>query len=264
MIERLVTPKRRIRPLKAILFDFDGTLSTLRCGWETVMAALMRELLGGLEPDEALEQLIDDYIDASTGIQTIFQMQWLAEQVRARGREPLDPWAYKAIYNDRLMETVARRRDMVQKGIEPAEHYLVAGSRPFLEALSRRDVALFVASGTDQADVAAEAGILGLAGFFSEIAGALPGQASCSKEALLRRLVQTHGLGGDELAVIGDGKVEIGIAREAGARSLGVASDEIRLSGVNLVKRKRLVAAGAQAIVGDFLEPDAILDWLLR
>ncbi|NLO36937.1 MAG: HAD family hydrolase [Clostridiaceae bacterium] len=263
-MERLIDPMRRTRPLKAILFDFDGTLSTLRCGWETVMAALMRELLGGPEHDPALERQIDAYIDASTGIQTIFQMQWLAGQVRARGHEPLDPWAYKAIYNDRLMQTVARRRDAVLRGDEPPERYLVAGSRAFLEALSRQNVALFVASGTDQADVAAEAKILGLAGFFNEIAGALPGQASCSKEALLRRLVQAHGLGGDELAVIGDGKVEIGIAREAGARSLGVASDEIRLSGVNLVKRKRLVAAGAQAIVGDFLEPDAILDWLLR
>jgi hypothetical protein len=67
--------------------------ATLRCGWETVMAALMRELLGGSEPDEALERLIDDYIDTSTGIQTIFQMQWLAEQVRARGAGTARSWA---------------------------------------------------------------------------------------------------------------------------------------------------------------------------
>lgn len=34
-------------PVRAVLFDFDGTISTLRCGWESVMKPLMLEMISG-------------------------------------------------------------------------------------------------------------------------------------------------------------------------------------------------------------------------
>lgn len=251
------------KPLKAALFDFDGTLSTLRCGWEAVMTPLMVETLCQGRPDgEAVEHEVAEYINSSTGIQTIFQMQWLAERVKALGRTPMNPWEYKAEYNRRLMQSVAVRRDAVEQGREYAERYLISGSQAFLEALRDLGIALYVASGTDQADVEREAEILGLAGFFCEIAGAPPNEARCSKERVIRRLLGDSGFAGEELAVIGDGKVEITIAREAGAIALGVASDEERLSGVNPVKQARLVKAGSHAIVGDFSCMEDILGWL--
>ena len=44
-------------PVHAVLFDFDGTVSTLRWGWEAVMKPLMLEMIsGGQGWDEALEQ----------------------------------------------------------------------------------------------------------------------------------------------------------------------------------------------------------------
>lgn len=251
------------KPVKAALFDFDGTLSTLRCGWEAVMAPLMMEILyDGAQDENAVAREVAEYIDASTGIQTIFQMQWLAERVKGQGREPADPWDYKAEYNRRLMQSVSLRRAGVQKGHESAERYLVTGSRAFLEALREKGIALYVASGTDQADVAREAEILGLAGFFREIAGAPASLASCSKERVIRALLGESGLTGDELAVIGDGKVEIAIAREAGALALGVASDEQKRHGMNPVKRERLMKAGAHCVTGDFINLPEILAWL--
>ena len=45
----------------------------------------------------------------STGIQTIYQMQWLAEKVKEYGRNENvvdDPWWYKAEYNRRILELV--------------------------------------------------------------------------------------------------------------------------------------------------------------
>lgn len=33
--------------IKAAVFDFDGTISTLRCGWEEVMEPLMLECISG-------------------------------------------------------------------------------------------------------------------------------------------------------------------------------------------------------------------------
>jgi phosphoglycolate phosphatase-like HAD superfamily hydrolase len=266
MLEIIEPLTQNRKPLKAVLFDFDGTLSTLRSGWEAVMSDLMHELLITEDLCESakneMSRNIATYIDTSTGIQTIFQMQWLADQVRAAGRLPLDPWDYKAEYNQRLMRSVSKRREAVSSGKEPAERFMIAGSRDFLEALRKRSLRLYVASGTDQADVVAEARILGLDSYFSDIVGAPPGQARCSKELVVRRLLSDSGLQGEELAVVGDGKVEIGIAREAGAIALGLAGDEVARSGVNPDKRRRLITAGAQAITGDFLEPEALLDWL--
>ena len=37
-------------PVKAVLFDFDGTISTLRYGWEAVMRQMMLELIAGACP----------------------------------------------------------------------------------------------------------------------------------------------------------------------------------------------------------------------
>lgn len=51
-------------------------------------------------------------------------------------------------------------------------------------------------------------------------------------------------------------------AGEAGARTLGMATDEKARRGVSPVKRERLIRAGAEAIAGDFTELEALLDFL--
>lgn len=251
----ILNPNVPATRVSTVLFDFDGTISTLRYGWEGVMEPLMIEILGA---DSA--ELIRGFIDESTGIQTIFQMKWLAEQVRQRGGAAEDPWEYKAEYNRRLMKTVSTRRASLEDGSARREDYMMAGSVELLEALSECGISMYVASGTDDPDVNAEVAALGLTGFFSKIAGAPLGVENCSKEGVIRELLSS-GIHGEYLAVVGDGKVEIAIGRENGARTLGVASDEAALRGVNPVKRERLVKAGADAIAGDFLEIDKLMQF---
>lgn len=253
-------------PVKAVLFDFDGTISTLRFGWENVMKPLMLEMIsGGSSWNDALEKEVSDYINESTGIQTIHQMRWLAETVHARGMNPTastDPWWYKNEYNRRLMENVNARLTALNSGTTPRNEFLIGGSDAFLQALRARSVRMFVASGTDQADVIKEASALGVASYFEQISGALPGSEACSKEKVLAQLMENLGLNGDEFAVIGDGKVEIRLGREAGARTVGLASDEAARYGVNPVKEARLVAAGADMICGDFSDMNTLLHFL--
>jgi phosphoglycolate phosphatase-like HAD superfamily hydrolase len=252
--------------VKVALFDFDGTLSTLRHGWERTMEPFMVESIAGPTPAEpGLVDEVRAYIDRSTGIQTYFQMEWLVEAVRRHGRNPggsTDPWAYKAEYNRRLMRDVRERRARIADGTAVRTDFLMRGSEAFLQALRERGVEICVASGTDDPDVKEEAEALGLARYFKEIAGAPVGRAECSKEAVLRRLVDENGLHGQEVVVFGDGKVEIALGCEVGAITVGVASDEERLHGVNPVKRERLVQAGAHAILDCFEPMDPILDWL--
>ena len=253
------------RPVRAVLFDFDGTVSTLRCGWEAVMKPLMLEMIsGGKSYDEALEREVETYISDSTGIQTIHQMKWLAKTVHERGNNPNaseDPWWYKAEYNRRLMENVSGRVKKLTCGEVSSSEYLIKGSEEFLKALCERGVRLYVASGTDHPDVCAEAEALGLRKYFTLIAGAPVGEENCSKEKVMAQLLGAENLHGDEVAVIGDGKVEIRLGHEAGARTIGLATNE-REGGVDPVKRERLIQAGADVIAGDFTEKEALLAFL--
>ena len=75
-------------------------------------------------------------------------------------------------------------------------------------------------------------------------------------------LLEAEGLQGADFAVIGDGKVEIRLGQEAGARTVGLASDEEHLRGINPVKRERLIKAGADVITGDFENRDELLAFL--
>ncbi len=50
---------------RVALFDFDGTLSTIRSGWVDVMVPMMVELLYDLKTGETEEQLravVDDFV----------------------------------------------------------------------------------------------------------------------------------------------------------------------------------------------------------
>jgi len=263
ILERIQSRQLKV---KAVLFDFDGTISTLRYGWENIMEPLMLEMIAGnTEIDKDLIKEVREYIDQSTGIQTYFQMKWLAETVKRYGRNPgasEDPWWYKAEYNRRLIKLVEERIKEIKNGQKQPCDYLIKGSKEFIEALFHKNIEMYVASGTDDPDVKNEAEVLGIRKYFKEVAGAPLGRADCSKEAVLRKLMEENKLKGEELVVIGDGRVEIALGREAGALTLGIASDEEKLFGVNPIKRKRLVKAGAHAIVGDFQKIDELLAWM--
>lgn len=241
------------RRIHTVLFDFDGTLSTLRCGWESVMEALMVEYLGNASRDE-----IRKYISDSTGIQTIEQMKWLAARAVEKDAAAVsDPWYYKALYQELLMKSIASRIEAA--AISP-DDYTVPGAREFLKELKKRGLRLFAASGTDEEDVRNEAKVLGLDVFFDGIAGAKPHSEDCSKKATLSRLMNDIGDCGGVL-VIGDGPVEIRLGLEAGALTLGIAFDEKSRRGTDEAKLRRLHGAGAHAICESFENGKEIFDW---
>jgi len=249
-------------PVKAVIFDWDGTISTLRYGWEAVMESMMIELLG----DDSVET-VRSYINESAGIQTIFQMKWLAEQVRSYFGRADDPWEYKAEYNRRLMRVVMMRREAIATGAVSRDGHMITGSEELLKTLNDRGMILYAASGTDDADVKAEAAALGVDGYFKEISGAPPGIEDCPKKHVINKLLGS-GIGdadvpGESFAVVGDGKVEIMLGRESGARTMGVASNEETRCSIDPVKRERLRKAGADVITGDFTDTEEIMKFFL-
>ncbi len=173
--------------ISAILFDFDGTVSTLRRGWESIMKPFMLEELG--DASRETEREVDDYIDASTGIQTIEQMQWLRERVAKTGAQPKAVLEYKAIYNERILALVKSRQAAIERGEARREAFLVKGADDFLRRLCDMRLRLLVASGTDHPDLCAEIEYLGLTRCFESVKGAPVNEFVCSKERVLRDLV---------------------------------------------------------------------------
>lgn len=249
------------------LFDFDGTLSVLRQGWEPVMETVMVEAICvGKTPSEELLAEVRDYIDLSTGKLTIVQMQWLADKVRSFGMEknPLSAAAYKKRYLQALMISVSVRLEALENGTASSGDYLIQGSQEFIRGLAEKGIALYIASGSDHVDVVREANALGIANYFQNgIYGALDATESNGKELVIQRILDDHHLAGNELLVVGDGPVEIIEGRQRGAISLGVASDEVVHSGWNEHKVERLTRAGADLSVADFAHSSELIEILI-
>jgi phosphoglycolate phosphatase-like HAD superfamily hydrolase len=253
--------------VRHVLFDFDGTLSVLRQGWEPVMETVMVETIcAGETPSDVLRAEVRDYIDISTGKLTILQMQWLADKVRSFGIEknPLSAAEYKKRYLQALMISVSVRLETLENGTVSASDYLIEGSLEFVRGLAEKGIDLYIASGSDHLDVVREVNALGLSGFFQgEIYGALDASESNGKERVIQRILDDHHLAGNELLVVGDGPVEIIEGRHRGAISLGVASDEIVHSGWNEHKTGRLTRAGADLLVADFSQSSELIKILV-
>ena len=246
------------------LLDFDGTISVIREGWERVMAPLMAERIAGEagDPDGSIRREVDAYVDDSTGVQTILQMDWLARAVaRHRGADrALSAEAYKAIYSERLMIPVRERLGRLERGELAREDLMLCGAEDFLRRLCDRGLTLYLASGTDEEHVEHEAAALGVARYFrGGIHGAQGASRVESKAKVIRWILETHELEGPELLVVGDGPVEIREGKARGAVALGVASDEVRRSGLSPRKRERLIKAGADLIIPDFAACEELL-----
>ncbi len=255
-------PRGRIRHA---LFDFDGTLSLIREGWQDVMIPMMVEILAQTpqaESEADLQRVVARFVERLTGEQTIYQMIQLAEEVARRGGRPADPFEYKRQYHDRLWTRIRGRLEALQSGLAAPEAMMVPGARPFLEALRARGVTCYLASGTDEPYVRDEAAALKIAGCFSGLHGARDDYRRATKKAVLEQIVRDHDLTGVELAVFGDGYVEIENAKGLGGLAVGVASNETERRGVNARKRERLIQAGADLIVPDFREHERLIAYL--
>jgi rfaE bifunctional protein kinase chain/domain len=253
------------------VFDHDGTISTLREGWEHIMEPMMIRTILGPRYDDAGEALyhkvvahVRQFISKTTGIQTLAQMQGLIDLVRQYGCVPengiLDEHGYKAVYNDALLAMVRQRVAKLDQGeLDPADFH-IKGVLELLKRLHTKGVRLYLASGTDTADVIAEAKALGYADLFEgRIFGAVGDVKVEAKKLVLERIFNEHGLSGTQLITFGDGPVEMRETRKRDGIAVGVASDEVRRFGLSPVKRTRLIRAGADIIIPDFSQLDRLL-----
>ena len=251
-----------------VLFDFDGTLSLIREGWPEVMVPMMVEALlatGTREPEEALRRHCHDFVMRLNGKQTIYQMIQLADEVRARGGVPREPAEYKKEYHARLMARIEGRRSALREGRAGPRDHLVPGALDLLSALRERGLSMYLASGTDEQYVAEEAALLGLTPFFGpRVYGAVDDFKRFSKQMVIERILRENQVEGEALLAFGDGYVEIENVKAAGGVAVAVASDEAGRSGrPDAWKRDRLIGVGADVVIPDFRESEALVGYLI-
>lgn len=252
---------------RVALFDFDGSISLIRTGWMQVMIPMMVEILADLktgESEDELRAVIEDFVWRLTGLETVYQMMELANQVKLRGGTPLEPLVYKHQYLERLSHVIKDRVEGLRSGKCPPDRYLVPGSREILEALKARGLTLYLASGTDEIYMKEEADLLDISRYFDGgVYGALDDLNKFSKRILIQRILKLPGVQGDQLIGFGDGYVEIEEVKQVGGVGIGLATDEPECRVPDQWKRQRLIGVGADYIIPNYLGHEQLLGAIL-
>jgi phosphoglycolate phosphatase-like HAD superfamily hydrolase len=222
----------------------------------------------GVDLYKKVEERVNDYIDKTTGIQTLVQMQGLVEIIREFGFVPdekiLDEFGYKKIYNDELLEMVRIRERKYANGELSLEDLTIKNAVPFLKKLYDAGIQLYLASGTDEEDVKAEARALGYDHLFEgRIFGSVGDVTIEAKRIVLNRILDKIGSDAStQVITFGDGPVEIRETRKRGGLTVGMATNELRRYELNPKKRTRLIKAGADIVVSDFSQYAELLKLL--
>jgi phosphoglycolate phosphatase-like HAD superfamily hydrolase len=264
----ILNPEVSRGKIRHALFDFDGTLSLVREGWQDVMVPMMFEYISEVAKDESTEEVmhtIRDFVTRLTGKQTIYQMFELADQIKKRGGTPLDPLEYKHEYLRRLEKRISDRIEGLEsKSIDPST-LLVPGSVELLDSLRERGVRLYLASGTDEPFVIREARLLGLDHYFDGgIFGALDTYQNFSKKMVIDRIINENDLNGPELVGFGDGYVEIENTKSVGGIAVGMPTLESDPVHWDDWKKERLRQAGADLLIPNFAEHKPLLAFLFN
>ena len=261
---------------KVVIFDHDGTISTLRQGWAPIMQDVAVEaVLGGSGQSVPVKELnriknaVSGMIEKTTGIQTVIQMHHVRDLVRSCGfvseENIMEPLEYKQIFNKKLLKLVDRRIELFKQGRLDLNDLTIKGSIQFLEILKKAGVKMYLASGTDQQDVRKEAAVLGYDTLFDgRIFGSVGDVSRDPKRIVIETIIESFpdDIRPEECYVFGDGPVEMREAAKHGFTRIGLVSDEKQRFGINPEKRSRLISGGAQALLPDFSWISLLIEYM--
>jgi phosphoglycolate phosphatase-like HAD superfamily hydrolase len=215
---------------------------------------------GETEPgifDELMAELL-----SLNGQATIIQMIRFNERVRHRGGTCPEPEALRQEYQARLDRMIEERSKQIRSGASQPDEFVVFGARALVEKLLDRGLCLIILSGTIEHKVRQEAELLGLAPYFGpHIYGGTVDVSQFSKRKVMDRLLRDEGISGRRLLSFGDGPVELAETKDLDGVAVAVASNEEQ-NGSGIMdhwKRSQLLQAGADGVIADFRDPDALL-----
>lgn len=248
---------RPAAPPKVVMFDFDGTITVIREGWQAMLLNLFLELLletpkGKTISNAETEQYARQGIESNIGKKPIYQCFTLIELIKNFGGTPLSAEQYQKECVCRLDKKVLPRMEYLRNGGDPAE-LMIPGTQELLTMLRRRGVKLYLVSGTEDDILKSDAELLGITKFFDGgLFGSLPDPDAFRKAMIVEKILQDNPICREELLGIGDGRTETVDIKNAGGFTIGVASDEEKRQGIDPWKREQLLRAGADWIIPDY------------
>jgi len=249
------------RRIRAVLFDWDGTLSLLREGWAEIMTRQMLGILedtGSRQSSNDREAAVESIVVGLNGRPSIVQMQAFAGLVHKSSGRTIDPAGCLADYRNRLAKLARERYREIESGAVAPDAWAVPGARALLESL-RGTHPIVVISGTPLDHVRCEADLLRLTPLVNHWRAPNGDDPAFNKAQVIDGLLAEHGIDGSQLLAFGDGVVETQEIKRVGGVAVAVASHEPPRRGVNPTKRAQLIRAGADAIIGDF---EQFANWL--
>lgn len=255
MIEQIRQPQH---PPCVAAIDFDGTMSLIRMGWQSVMHRIMKDALLPWHPrPEQLDSEISGYIARSTGQPSVIQMAWVDEHVLLYGGPHHGAQYYLDQFSAALSSQIDTRIASMTDDAS-ADRHMVPGARAFLQMLKARGVALALVSGTERHHLIRESQALRIHDLFDAgIYGPGAHHPTFTKLEALQHLVNYFTIPPGGLVSVGDGPVEIQAGRAVHGYCIGVASHE-ESGGLDEAKRSHLLHAGADAITPHFRHIDAL------
>ena len=264
----IVRPLAQRAPPRHVLFDFDGTLSLIREGWPEVMVPMMVEVLQATGTDETpaeLSQRAGDFVMQLTGKQTIYQMIRLAEEVRgAAAFRSTRPNTSRCITNGCWRGSTSAVSGSVRATLAPAE-MMVPYSFELLDEIGRTQARRSIwPAAPIKRTLTKRPGCWAWNAISAGISTARSTTTrTFSKAMVIERILAENKVDGTELLGFGDGYVEIHNIKAVAGTAVAVASDEAGRSGrPDPWKRDRLIGAGADLVIADYREHQALIRFL--
>jgi phosphoglycolate phosphatase len=257
IIRKIRLPRR----IRAVIFDWDGTLSLLREGWAAIMTEQLARILETATPNMsagARAKAVESIVIGLNGRPTIAQMEGFSELVRTHGGSRLSRTALLNDYQARLFALSDERYRAIESDASTAAEWLVPGALAFLQFCRDKRLPVIVISGTEIAHVRREAELLLIDSLVDAWRAPVGDDADFSKRDAIDHLAEELKIQGTELLAFGDGVIETEEIKRVGGIAVAVATSEPPSRGINPAKRVRLIQAGADAVIADY---DRYADW---
>jgi len=235
----------------AAIVDWDGTISLLREGWNKVMKDYIANYIS-LNPQKKDLLWAENFIKETMGENTVDQMLGMMAKAHENGVKnmPIDQKKRKNLaekqrikYRKSLEEKMRSKRIKRAK-VHPGE-FINKGIKKFLQELKKRNVKIFVISGSEQKErggIEEEVEILKLKHYFEKVFGYNGQIHPYTKENALKWIIKKYKIKNPlQILVVGDGPKEIKTGRDFGTITIGLVS--------NNLSKKNLLKSGADYIV---------------
>lgn len=258
-----ILSKPKVSEIKCVVLDYDGTLTTLRKGWDLILTDYAR---GKINPNGLPCDALDDEIrhlcahaGGTTPKQLVSRLIAIMDKMNLIDKSEIKSLEFYAKdYADHFQEKIDER---VKHFAKESESYVITAVRPMLDFISSQKTLNYIVTGSCETAVKDELQKLEMLHHFEKVYGASLEMDGNLKLDAMNEIIARHRLSPCEVLIIGDGSTETRAATELKLPVIGIASDE-HTGGLCSKKRDMLAELGAHAIISDYSGFANVWNWL--